>query len=89
MAVSQSVLDELWHGEKSICFFVRSGKCYWVVDEKYNFSLDAEKDYRAYLEGGYITQDQYEQSCKVFRGGILKMTAENFPLYLHNSNKKY
>ncbi|AKK01313.1 hypothetical protein PHLH5_14080 [Pseudomonas sp. Cab53] len=88
MTVSQSVLDDLWRGEKSICFFVHAGKCYWVVDEKYNFSLDAEKDYRAYLDSGEITQEQYEQSCKSFRGGILKMTAENFPQYLGDSSGK-
>lgn len=88
MTMSQAVFDDLWSGDKSVCFFVHSGKCYWVVDEKYNFSLDAEKDYRAYLEDGCITQEQYEQSCKNFRGGILKMTAENFPQYLNISNGK-
>lgn len=86
--MSQAVFDDLWSGDKSVCFFVHSGKCYWVVDEKYNFSLDVEKDYRAYFEDGYITQEQYEQSCKDFRGGILKMTAENFPQYLNISNGK-
>ena len=88
MTVSQSVFDDLWNGGKSICFFVHSGRCYWVVDEKYNFSLDAEKDYRAYLEDGEITQEQYEQSCRLFRGGILRMTAENFPQYLSDSSEK-
>ncbi|MBI6856194.1 hypothetical protein YA0002_25885, partial [Pseudomonas cichorii] len=88
MTVNQTVFDDLWSGERSVAFFVHSGKCYWVVDEKYNFSLDAEKDYRAYLDDGDITQEQYEQSCKNFRGGILKMTAENFPQYLNDSSKK-
>lgn len=88
MKVNQTVFDDLWNGERSVCFFVHSGRCYWVIDEKYNFSLDAEKDYRAYLEDGDITQEQYEQSCKSFRGGILKMTSENFPQYLDNSSEK-
>jgi hypothetical protein len=88
MTVSKSILEDLWSGEKSVCFFVHSGKCYWIVDEKYNFTLDAEKDYRAYLEDGDITQEQYEQSCKSFRGGILKMTAGNFPQYLDCSREK-
>lgn len=88
MTMNQSVFDDLWSGERSVCFFVHSGRCYWVVDEKYNFSLDAEKDYRAYLEEGDITQEQYEQSCKNFRGGVLKMTAENFPQYLDDSSEK-
>jgi hypothetical protein len=88
MTVSKSVLEDLWGGEKSVCFFVHSRKCYWVVDEKYNFTLDAEKDYRAYLEDGDITQEQYERSCKNFRGGILKMTSENFLQYLDYSREK-
>jgi hypothetical protein len=86
--VNQSILDELWNGEKSVCFFVHLGKSYWVVDEKYNFSLDAEKDYRAYLDDGEITQAQYDASCESFRGGILKMTADNFLQYLDDSNDK-
>ncbi|MCV4344078.1 hypothetical protein [Pseudomonas capsici] len=88
MTVSQKVFDDLWSGERSVGLFVHSGKCYWVVDETYNFSLDAEKDYRTYLEDDDITQEQYEQSCKNFRGGILRMTAENFPQYLNGSSKK-
>ncbi len=46
----QLLADDLWGGEKNICFFVHSGACFWVVDDKFNFSLDAEKDYRAYLD---------------------------------------
>ena len=55
MNLNKEVLDGLWSGEKSICFFVSGAKCYWVLDYKYNFSLDAEKDYRAYLDKGHIT----------------------------------
>ncbi|WP_192558238.1 hypothetical protein [Pseudomonas allokribbensis] len=88
MKVNQTIFDELWNGEKNICFFVCSGKSFWVVDEKYNFTLDAEKDYRAYLDAGSISQEQYELACKAFRGGVLKMTADNFPKYLHDSSEK-
>lgn len=86
MKVNQAIFDELWSGDKNICFFVCEGKSFWIVDEKYNFTLDAEKDYRAYLNAGSITLEQYELACKEFRGGILKMTADNFPQYLHDSN---
>ncbi|MFR0718319.1 hypothetical protein ACLUS7_25070 [Enterobacterales bacterium BD_CKDN230030183-1A_HGKHYDSX7] len=79
----ESVVDELWNGEKAICFFVHSGVCYWVLDDKFNFSLDAEKDYNAYLSKGYITQEQYDLACVSFRGGILKLTNENFLRYLN------
>lgn len=82
--LNKEVLDDLWSGEKSICFFVSGAKCYWVLDYKYNFSLDAEKDYRAYLDKGHITQAQYEEACRVFRGGILKLTADNFSQYLNS-----
>ncbi len=80
--------EELWNGEKSICFFVHSGKCFWVVDEKFNFSLDAEKEYRAYLEKGYITNEQYSEACVNFRGGILKLTADNFLSYLMGKDRQ-
>ncbi|MDT3723243.1 hypothetical protein [Pseudomonas oryzihabitans] len=78
----QLLVDDLWSGEKSICFFVHSGECFWVVDDKFNFSLDAEKDYRAYLDKGHITQEQYASACMSFRGGVLKLTAESFLKYL-------
>lgn len=84
MNLNKEVLDDLWSGEKSICFFVSGAKCYWVLDYKYNFPLDAEKDYRAYLDKGHITQAQYEEACRVFRGGILKLTADNFSQYLNS-----
>ncbi|MCG8296581.1 hypothetical protein [Pseudomonas entomophila] len=82
MTFNELLSEELWNGEKSVCFFVCKGVCYWVLDYKYNFSLDAEKDYSAYLKRGYITQEQYEQACKEFRGGILKLTSDNFREYL-------
>jgi len=28
----QLLVEDLWSGEKSICFFVHSGECFWVVD---------------------------------------------------------
>jgi len=80
--MKQSLIDELWNGEKGICFFVHFGRCFWVVDDKYNFCLDAEKDYRAYLAKGHMTESQYALACQEFRGGILRLTAENFKQYL-------
>lgn len=82
MKLSQSLFDELWGGEKCICLFIRLGQCFWVVDYKYNFCLDAEKDYRAYLDKGHITKNQYLLACKEFRGGVLKLTSGNFMQYI-------
>ncbi len=76
------VLEELREGEKSICFFVHKGVCYWVLDYKYNFSLDAEPDYRGYREKGRITSEQYNAACEMFRGGVLRLTADNFFKYI-------
>ena len=45
------MLDGLWSGEKSICFFVSGAKCYWVLDYKYNFSLDAETIAHIWIKG--------------------------------------
>lgn len=82
MIFNQALLDDLLSGEKSVCLFVFLKRCFWVVDERYNFCLDAEKDYRAYLDKGHITQEQFVLACKEFRGGVLKLTADNFPQYL-------
>lgn len=82
MVLDQSTLSDLWNGDRSICFFVHQGQCYWVLDHKYNFALDAEKDYRAYRDAGHITDEDYIQSCRMFRNGILKLTAHNFLQYI-------
>nr|WP_157720842.1 hypothetical protein [Pseudomonas sp. Z003-0.4C(8344-21)] len=44
MTVNQELFDDLWGGEKSIgFFFVHSGICFWVVDEKRNFTIDVQR----------------------------------------------
>ena len=88
MTEFQLLVDDLWGGEKSVCFFVHSGECFWVVDDKFNFSLDAEKDYQAYLTKGYITNEQYVLACESFRDGVLKLTAENFLKYLEGEGRR-
>lgn len=84
MNFDPALLEDLLSGEKSICFFVSEGHCYWALDYRYNFALDAEKDYLGYLAKGHITGFQFEQACKDFRGGILKLTSGNFMRYLTN-----
>ncbi len=82
MMFDQKLDSDLWSGERSICFFVHESKCYWVIDYKYNFSIDAEIDYRGFLDKGHITKDQFISACESFRGGILKLTEDNFLDYL-------
>ncbi|MFT0869243.1 hypothetical protein [Pseudomonas sp. CAM1A] len=82
MMFSPELLEGLWNGEKSICLFILEGRFYWVLDYKYNFTLDAEKDYAAYLRRGDITKEQYVQACREFRGGTLRLTADNFLQYV-------
>lgn len=88
MALSNEIANALWEGSLSICAFVSMGEIIWVVDEKFNFSLDAEKDYRAYLEKGYINESQYLAACKEFRGGVLRLNQDNFYKYLGNSSTR-
>ncbi len=88
MNLCQSLFDELWDGEKSICLFIHSGQCFWVLDERYNFCLDAEKDYRSYLDKGHITKEQYDMACREFRGGVLKLMTDNFPKYLNGEGRR-
>lgn len=85
--ITDSILDDLWSGEKAIALFVHTGRCYWLVDHKYNFTLDAEKSYRTYLQKGHITIDQYESACREFRGGVLRLTKETFGQYLDSSGE--
>lgn len=82
MALNNEVANALFDGNLNICFFISKGKTIWVVDEKFNFSLDAEKDYRAYLEKGHISEIQYLEACKEFRGGLLRLTQNNFDQYI-------
>jgi len=88
MTVNQELFDDLWGGEKSIGFFVHSGICFWVVDEKRNFTIDVELSLRASLKNGTITQEQYERSCLNFRGGVLALTAGNFLTYLNGGSAR-
>ncbi|WP_131670238.1 hypothetical protein [Pseudomonas parakoreensis] len=88
MTVNEVIFDDLWDGEKNICFFVHSEKCFWVVDEKENFTLDIDISLRAALESGGITKEQYEQFRQNYRGGLAQLTSENFPKYLDDSREK-
>ncbi|MCM5639470.1 hypothetical protein, partial [Xanthomonas hortorum] len=85
---NNSLRDAMWDGDLNICLFVFNEEAIWVVDDKVNYSLDAEKDYRAYLERGDITNSQYEAACKEFRGGVLRLDSENFDYYLKNTSAK-
>lgn len=86
MVLNNAICDSLWNGELNICLFVLAGTNFWVIDDKVNFSLDAEKDYKAYLDKGDINKDQYEAACKEFRGGVLRLNFDNFETYLANSS---
>ena len=83
MIFNQDLDTDLWNGERSICMFVHRSKTYWVIDYKYNLIIDAEASYKAYLDKGYITNNQYLEACKKFRNGILKLSDENFLQYLN------
>ena len=74
--------SDLWNGERCIGMFIHRKETYWIIDHKYNFTLDAEADYRAYLNKGHINEEQYKIACKEFRGGILKLSDDNFLEYL-------
>ncbi|GLS24771.1 hypothetical protein [Marinibactrum halimedae] len=83
MIFDDQLSEDLWNGEKSIGLFIHKRKFYWVIDYKYNFSLDADKEYSAYLSKGRITRNQYIAACKEFRAGILVLTENNFQDYLN------
>jgi len=82
MTFDRNLDSDLWNGERSIGMFVHRTKTYWVIDYKYNFTLDAEADYKAYLAKGHITEEQFLTACKTFRGGVLKLSSDNFLQYL-------
>ncbi|UTM59454.1 hypothetical protein L4174_022415 [Photobacterium sp. CCB-ST2H9] len=82
MIFSDNIKEELWNGESAICFFVHNRRYYWLIDKKYNICLDGEKEYKAYLNKGYITKEEFNKACKEFRQGILRLTSENFINYV-------
>lgn len=82
MIFSEELKEDLWSGESAICFVVHGRACYWLIDKKYNICLDGEKEYRAYLDKGHITEEQFSNACNDFRNGILKLTFDNFGDYL-------
>ncbi|NYF22156.1 hypothetical protein HDC36_003632 [Xanthomonas sp. JAI131] len=88
MVLNKFMRDALWNGELSVCFFILGGGNFWVIDDKVNFSLDAEKNYKAYLDRGYIDKYQYEAACREFRGGVLRLNSDNFKQYLASSSAK-
>ena len=81
-----NLINDLWTGEKAVCFFVHNNSCHWVVDHLYNYSLDAEPEYKAYLDKGHISNEQYEAACLHFRGGVLKLDKTTFDDYLKNDS---
>lgn len=85
VSISDEAIQQMLNEEVGICFFVHRSVFYWVIDDRANFSLDAEKDYRAYLDKGHITESQYDAACREFRGGILKLDESNFLEYLSSA----
>lgn len=82
MIVNELFVEKLWEGSLAVGFIVCGGEKFWIIDDKENFSLNAEKEYRAYLEKNHISQSQFDEACQTFRGGVLNLTAENFYQYL-------
>ncbi|HDS1581219.1 TPA: hypothetical protein QEL15_003324 [Stenotrophomonas maltophilia] len=89
MNVGGASIQKILDGEMAICFFVHRSAFYWVMDDRANFSLDAEKDYRAYLDRGHISASQYDAACREFRGGILRLDENNFLEYLRAAGGGY
>lgn len=82
MIVSKELDYDLWIREKSICFCVHNEKYYWILDYRYNLTLNVEKEYRALLNMGDITEEQFFSACQIFRGGVLNLDETNFLKYL-------
>lgn len=83
MIFNRELDNDLWSGERSICLFVHGGRAYWVVDYKEHFCIDAEPEFKANLDKGRISEEQFSQYCRDFRYGILTLTKENFENYLN------
>ncbi|WP_288739997.1 hypothetical protein [uncultured Rheinheimera sp.] len=78
------IIEELWSGDKAIGYFIHESKHYWIIDYKYNFCLDGEVEFNAYLKKGRITVEQYNAACASFRGGFLKLKKDNFLDYIYS-----
>ncbi len=75
------ICEALWNGEKAIGCFIYGNTWNWAIDEKYNFCLNGELEFQAYLSKGRITYEQYLDACKRFRDGFLKLDESNFKSY--------
>ena len=79
--LDEQVLEDLWLNEKSVAYFVCNNMSYWVLDYKYHYQLDEEIEAKALLDKGYITLETFYSGLKNSRGGISKLTKENFAKY--------
>lgn len=82
----QSLLDNIYNGEKDIAIFVLDGKHYYVFDSKVNYCIDVRPEYKFYIDEGWMKAELYEQAVNSFRNGIPILSKDNFRSYIVKNN---
>ncbi|WP_411381641.1 hypothetical protein [Pseudomonas sp. MPB26] len=80
------VLHDIFEGRKDVAVFVVGGKYYYVVDDKENYCIDVEIEYKAYLAAGEIDENFYDEAVANFRGGIPVLDINTFSRYLDTAS---
>lgn len=82
----QSLIEQLFNGEKAITIFVVKDEHYYVIDDKNNFCVDVRNDRQNYIKQGIMDASLYDEALKQFRDGIPVLTEDNFQDYITNNN---
>jgi len=82
----QSLIDNIFNGEKDIAIFVLDGKHYYVFDSKDNYCIDVRPEYQAYIDKGWMKAELYEQAINSFRNGIPLLSKDSFRNYIIKNN---
>jgi len=78
----QSLIDDIFNGEKDMAIFVLDGKHHYVFDSKENYCIDVRPEYQAYIDEGWMKAELYEQAINSFRNGIPLLSKDNFRSYI-------
>jgi len=78
----QSLLKDLFDGEKAIAVFVVKGKHHYVFDTKDHYCIDVRPEYKLYIDKGIMDASLYNEAIRQFRGGVAILNEGNFHEYI-------
>ncbi|MDY6215283.1 hypothetical protein [Actinobacillus porcinus] len=82
------LLNEIFEGRMDIAIFILDSKCFFVFDDKENFTIDIRPFYNRYLSNGNITREQYDNALKIYRGGAFELNKCSIKKYFSSMEVK-